>query len=147
MLLEIKKLKNNKCNFLYKIIKLYYNCFKYINTIKYFIDDDNFSFFTDSQTNIIKEKEKRKKEKEKNERENEKNKNNKRLRMSNLTVGHLDKIIEGDQINKDIKIISINIAGRLNDKIDKIKSYLKNHNPDILCLQETHTYTEVLQNN
>ena len=54
----------------------------------------------------------------------------------------MDKIIEGDQINKDIKIISINIAGRLNDKIDEIKSYLKNQNSDILCLQETHTYTE-----
>ena len=41
---------------------------------------------------------------------------------------------------ENIKIIYINIAGKLNEKILTIKSFLIKENPDILCLQETHTY-------
>ena len=41
---------------------------------------------------------------------------------------------------KNIKIICINIAGKLNEKILTIKNFLIKENPDILCLQKIHTY-------
>src|SRR5215475_8372679 len=52
------------------------------------------------------------------------------------------KELKGNIINKNIKIISVNIAGKLEEKVKQIKKILHTEHPDFLCLQETHTYTE-----
>src|SRR5271163_3071443 len=44
--------------------------------------------------------------------------------------------------SKEIKIMSINIAGKLEEKVKQIKKFINTEDPDILCLQETHTFTE-----
>src|SRR5271163_4740736 len=44
--------------------------------------------------------------------------------------------------SKEIKIMSINIAGKLEEKVKQIKKFINTEDPDILCLQETHTFIE-----
>jgi len=63
-----------------------------------------------------------------------KTKNKPKTKIIKRTVGRL--------ASEDIKIISINIAGKLEEKVEQIKKLLDVKDPDILCLQETHTYTE-----
>jgi exonuclease III len=58
-----------------------------------------------------------------------------------------DKIIEttnihGEPAYTNIKIICVNIAEKLESRIEQIKKFIKEENPDLLCLQETHMFNE-----
>src|SRR5271163_1086848 len=44
--------------------------------------------------------------------------------------------------SKEIKIMSINIVGKLEEKVKQIKKLINTEDLDILCLQETHTFTK-----
>ena len=52
------------------------------------------------------------------------------------------KKINGEPAYTNIKIICVNIAGKLEAKIDKIKKFISEENPDLFCLQETHMFNE-----
>lgn len=50
---------------------------------------------------------------------------------------------QNDQIyTNDIKIITVNITYKLYKKVETIKEFLKKKDPEMLCIQETHTYTK-----
>ena len=118
--------KQNKHNIVHKFLKPYLNLGRIILEHRMFLLE--FDFFTPSNDSI-------------KEKVNQTPvKSPKKMKKTITTKRKL-----GEIACKEIKIISINIAGKLEEKVEQIKKLLKTEDPDLLCLQETHTYIETFK--
>ena len=110
---------NNKQNIIYKIIKPYKQCLKNTYQYKSYVVENIFfpSHIEREIINIPTHISPKKQEP-------------KKINNKIITI----KKINGEPAYTNIKIICVNIAGKLESKIDKIKKFILEENPDLFCL-------------